>query len=862
MAKYLNHGVKRTAAAMMALLLASGTIPMQPVADVFRNVSLSVSAEGTEQENHDITVEVRCPNEDDVVKIFTSVNMAEDEEILPEEDGTFTLRKGTYYIVSTCYLQADENSSNYTYDAAKVNYKNRTGVEYQYGSEFTIEDTATSKVVLSHEHFYYTKVSEDKASLLTMCGRETDNEYHEIASFDMENYKEGDTQLGLKYSYRADELIDKNNVIIKYYDSAKKEIDGISGVGVTTVKAYIPVNKETYTIEMIVKGELPSAGDFTFNNTSGEYTGKTLTIEDMGLEGKTDAAKAMLADENTKATVTAYQSYDQGVTFVEAEAKNVGGYKVKVTLENDKYTDTPLELESNYMITARTLTISVDLENSDSEFTEMIGWGKLPELSIRVENFAEGESFEDFGINIYDYLSYSDGFDPSDGTKNDVGSYYIGIDTTLMNKIQEKARNYGGFHVKSLKLNVRQKDITEDMIHLDREMYIYDGEAHTPEVTVSMPVDKIVDGKKVTEEYTLKKGTSLDNDIDYYVDAVDSMLTKTDVGTYYIYVSGKGNFSSNVYNTVYKQWKIVDQMSVVNSAQVLFGGNFGLRYYITPSKSIASDKNAYVKIEKNNKPVKTIKLSEMDKTDDGKLTFEYRVVAKEICDNITVTLYNGYGYRPAFSTDSGIDCTNKGFVYSIKDYANAILSMSDQAKYHELAKALIDYGNAVQIGLGYDSPDNSKPAVSDDVANIDLSGLKEYAHERTGELADYDLTQIGPNVKYLDTTNYRVNYTFNKAVDFSEYTVTVNGEQVEAKSANGAASSANWYVEVESIQGKNYDKEYEVKLTKKGVETPLVLKASVLSYAKLLTEQASAAYKTLGKGMYSYYLAEKRTFNS
>lgn len=142
------------------------------------------------------------------------------------------------------------------------------------------------------------------------------------------------------------------------------------------------------------------------------------------------------------------------------------------------------------------------------------------------------------------------------------------------------------------------------------------------------------------------------------------------------------------------------------------------------------------------------------------------------------------------------------------DAANAILSMSDQAKYHELAKAIIDYGNAVQIGLGYDSPDNSKPA------------------------------------------------------DFSEYTVTVNGEQVEAKSANGAASSANWYVEVEKIQGKNYDKEYEVKLTKKGVETPLVLKASVLSYAKLLTEQASAAYKILGKGMYSYCLAEKKTFNS
>ena len=53
---------------------------------------------------------------------------------------------------------------------------------------------------------------------------------------------------------------------------------------------------------------------------------------------------------------------------------------------------------------------------------------------------------------------------------------------------------------------------------------------------------------------------------------------------------------------------------------------------------------------------------------------------------------------------------------------------------------------------------------------------------------------------------------------------------------------------------------YEVKLTKEGVDEPLKLYAGVLSYAKLMTEQDSAAYKTLGKAMYNYYLAEKEAF--
>ena len=340
----------------------------------------------------------------------------------------------------------------------------------------------------------------------------------------------------------------------------------------------------------------------------------------------------------------------------------------------------------------------------------------------------------------------------------------------------------------------------------------------------------------------------------------DTLLVSkpTGAGAYKVVVTGINSYSG----TVTKEFTIENaeqEASIVNSAQVIFGGNFGLKYYFTPAEYIKNDKYAYVTLEKNNKAPVTIKVSDMEKSGNY-CTFRYNVVSKEICDNITLKLYNGNGEQVPLETESGIDCSESGFVYSVKQYAETIIGSAEQSKYHRLAKALIDYGNGAQIGLGYSSPDNPEPAVSSDVSDIDLSGLADYAHLRTGTKEDYDIKVIGPNVIYLDKTNYRVNYTFNKPVDINDYTVTVDGNDVKPISSTGDAVSSSWYVEIAGIQGKEYDKRYEVKLTKEGVDEPLTLNAGVLSYAKLMTEQDSAAYKTLGKAMYNYYLAEKEAF--
>ncbi len=842
MARNLSHGVKRTVSAMMALLIVSSTIPMQPVADVMKSLTLSVSAEGTDVKRAvDLTVETAVDT--DIVKVYSDNKF--ENEILPNADGTFPLSVGDYYILSTCSLEGND-------DAVLMYGKAPEG--YMSSIYLQIMKSAGDSVTITHKHNYACELSEDKASLDIKCLYELYDSTGTV-SFDTENYRAGDTEIGLVYTGSADRAVD--NAVISYYDKSGNKTDGISKYGVTTVKADISIGIENFTLETTIAGDTAAAEDFKFNtNEQGYvesmYTGKALTIEDLGLEGTTEAAKDMLADEDTKVTVKAFQSKDHGETFEEAEAKNVGGYKVTVTLENNKYADGPVELDTNCLIFERTLNIVVSMENSANEYTNMVEWGRLADISITVENFAEGESFEDFGIDINDYLSYTNDYDPTDGTKNESGEYTAAVDLSALSQtLFEKTHNYR-LHTDAVKFSVRQKDITEDMIHLDREIYKFDGEAHTPVVTVTTPVDKIVDGRKVTEDYILKKGTSADSDIDYYVDAF-SNTTATKEGTYYINVYGKGNF----FYKFSKQWKIVNDMSVVNRAQVSFGGNFGLHYYFTPSDSIRNDKNAYVKIEKNNKPVQTIKLSDMKSYGDM-LTFEYRVVTKEICDNITVKLYDGYDRQVTFSTESGIDCTNKGFVYSVKKYAEAIIAMPSQANYHDLANALIAYGNGAQIGLGYDSPDNPKPSVD---ADIDLTGLENYTVEKKGENADYGIKQMGPRVAFLDTTTFRVDFVFDKAVDFSDYTVSVDGVKAEAKNSGGAQTSKTWYVEIPGIQGKNYDKEYEVTLTKDGVETPLTLKASVLSYAKLLTEQSSEKYQTLGKVMYNYYKAEAKTFN-
>ena len=56
----------------------------------------------------------------------------------------------------------------------------------------------------------------------------------------------------------------------------------------------------------------------------------------------------------------------------------------------------------------------------------------------------------------------------------------------------------------------------------------------------------------------------------------------------------------------------------------------------------------------------------------------------------------------------------------MKAYAQAVEGTAELSKYHALAQAMIDYGNGVQLGLGYSSDDNPAPSVSDSVKYMDI----------------------------------------------------------------------------------------------------------------------------------------------
>ena len=107
MARNLSHGVKRTVSAMMALLIVSSTIPMQPVADVMKSLTLSVSAEGTDVKRA-VNLTVETAVDTDIVKVYSDNKF--ENEILPNADGTFPLSVGDYYILSTCSLEGNDDA--------------------------------------------------------------------------------------------------------------------------------------------------------------------------------------------------------------------------------------------------------------------------------------------------------------------------------------------------------------------------------------------------------------------------------------------------------------------------------------------------------------------------------------------------------------------------------------------------------------------------------------------------------------------------------------------------------------------------------------------------------------------------------
>jgi hypothetical protein len=169
-----------------------------------------------------------------------------------------------------------------------------------------------------------------------------------------------------------------------------------------------------------------------------------------------------------------------------------------------------------------------------------------------------------------------------------------------------------------------------------------------------------------------------------------------------------------------------------------------------------------------------------------------------------------------------------------------------------LAKALLDYGNAAQYHFQYGNYTEIDPTISPEVQAVkaeDINGGKGI--ERTGELPA-GVVKTGASVNFQSDHSLRISYTTDGKKTLAASDVTVDPKNSEAFDDKG---NGLYYVRELGIPGAKLAEEYTFTLG--GHKTVI----SGVRYAAQMAKTGSETMKTLCKALWLYYKACDANFN-
>ena len=218
-----------------------------------------------------------------------------------------------------------------------------------------------------------------------------------------------------------------------------------------------------------------------------------------------------------------------------------------------------------------------------------------------------------------------------------------------------------------------------------------------------------------------------------------------------------------------------------------------------------------------------VKASDVQTDGDGYYVFSVDVAAAQMTDPIMVELLvNGE------SVDSGS--------YTVRQYADTILSGDYTDAEKALVKAMLNYGGKAQTYFGYntEAPANADITVSEtdipeNVEAMSVSGKAE------------GINYYGATLVFAAKTAVRFYFTGNAA----ECTFTLGNDILTATQKGDM-----WYVEVAGINPQDLDK--PITLT---VNDTLTVAYSPLNYMARMYTKGSDNLQALLKAMYTYHLA-------
>ena len=248
------------------------------------------------------------------------------------------------------------------------------------------------------------------------------------------------------------------------------------------------------------------------------------------------------------------------------------------------------------------------------------------------------------------------------------------------------------------------------------------------------------------------------------------------------------------------------------------GDDIGANFYV----QLPDAANAKVKITAAGKTT-TVKASQMTPNADGYYVFSVNMAAAQMTDTITVKVtVNGE------TVDSG--------EYTVRQYADTILSGNYTDAEKKLVKAMLNYGGKAQTYFGYNTGS---------LANKDIAVTETDIPTNVGAMSVSGkidgLRYYGAALVFESKIAVRFYFTG----DVSGCTFKVGGDTLTPVQKDDM-----WYVEIADIAPQDLDK--AITLT---VNDTLTVTYSPLNYMVRMNEKGSDSLKALLKAMYTYHLA-------
>lgn len=213
------------------------------------------------------------------------------------------------------------------------------------------------------------------------------------------------------------------------------------------------------------------------------------------------------------------------------------------------------------------------------------------------------------------------------------------------------------------------------------------------------------------------------------------------------------------------------------------------------------------------------------KDENGYYIFTADMAAAQMTETVTVQMVSGENVGNAYT-------------YSIRQYADTLLSDKRYSDCHELVKEMLNYGGKAQGYFGVNLTNLANEGISVEAAQIPAETESSSISGNVDGIRYYGATLVF-------TTKNAIRYYFAVTGNIQDYTFKANGENLDPVKKDGL-----YYVEVSGINPQDLDKAVTVT-----VNDTMTVKYSPMNYIVRMSAKGTDALQALLCALYGYHLA-------